>query len=147
MLVVRYTRRMWIRYETSVATLVQFIVGTGLTFLNGGASIISGCTNGADCVSNAFVSLLLIILVIACYATLLGLGYVAQEKRSSRLALLLIGAEAFAALIFLFDAKQAPAIIDKGTNFVSFIIALWVMYIAFNLYRSKGARMVRVRHK
>lgn len=137
---------MQIRYETSIATLVQFLVGTVLTFLTGAASIIGGCRSGggADCVSNAFVSLLFVILVVAVYGSLLGLGYVAQEKRSSRLALFLIGVEAFAALIFLFDARQAPGLIDKITNAASFIIAAWVIFVAFNLYRAKGGRIVKV---
>lgn len=138
---------MQIRYETSVATLVQFLVGTALTFLTGATSIIGGCRSGggADCVSNAFVSLLFVILVVVVYGFLFGLGYVAQERRSSRLALLLIGAEAFAALIFLFDARQAPGLVDKATNAVSFLIAAWVIFVAFNLYRAKGARIVKVR--
>lgn len=136
---------MQIRYETSVATLLQFIVGTAFTFLTGAASIIGGCTGaaGADCVSDAFVSLLFVILVVAMYGFFLALGYVAQERRSSRLALLLITTEAFAALIFLFDARQSPGLIDKTTNAVSFLVAVWVIFVAFNLYRAKGARIVR----
>jgi len=139
---------MWLRYETSIATLVQFVVGTALTFLTGLASIISGCrtSTGADCVGNTFVSLLLIIMVVVGYGFLLGVGYFAQDKRSSKLALLLIGSEAVAALIFLFDARQAPGLIDKFTNGLSFLIALWVAYIAFNLYRARGARIVRKRN-
>lgn len=138
---------MQIRYETSVATLTQFIVGTVLAFLTGAVAIIGGCrsSGGADCVSNAFVSLLFVILVVAVYGFFLGLGYVAQERRSSRLALLLIGTEAFAALIFLFDARQSPSLIDKITNVISLAVAIWVIYVAFNLYRAKGARIVRAR--
>jgi hypothetical protein len=126
--------------------MIQFIVGAALTFLSNAVSIISGCTGGADCVSNAFVSLLLVILVIGAYSLLFAIGYVAQEKRSSGLALLLIAAQAFAALIFIFDARQAPGLIDKITNGLSFLIAIWVAYVAFNLYRAKGARIVRSRH-
>jgi len=138
---------MKVRYETSIATLVQFILGTVLTFLNSVVSIVNGCVGGgADCVSNAFVSLLLVILVVTAYGVLLGLGYVAQDRRSSRLALLLIGCEAFAALIFLFDAKQAPGLVDKLTNALSFAVAIWVVFVAFNLYRAKGARIVRRPH-
>lgn len=138
---------MRIRYETSVATLVQFIIGTALTFLTGVAAIIGGCrsSGGADCVSNTFVSLLFVIMVVAVYGFLLGVGYVAQERRSSRLALLLMGTEAFAALIFLFDARQSPSLIDKITNTISLAIAIWVIFVAFNLYRAKGARIVRTR--
>ena len=138
---------MRIRYETGVATFVQFIVGAGLSFINGLASIISGChgANSADCVSNAFVSLILIILTIVAFGFLLGLGYVAQDRRSSRLALVLIGCEAFAVLIFLFDAKHAPGLVDKTTNALSTLIGLWVIYVSWRLYRSKGARIVKTR--
>ena len=138
---------MRLRYETSTATLAQFIVGTLLTFISGGASIVSGCRvdAGADCVSNTFVSLILIILVVSGYSLLLALGYVAQERRSSRLALLLIGCEIAAGMIFLFDAKQAPDIVDRATNGLALLIAAWVCWIAFNLFRAKGARMVRRR--
>lgn len=147
-LLARYNRYMRVRYETSIATLVQFILGAALTLLNSAVSIVSGCvTKGADCVGNTFVSLLLIVLVVAAYGALLGLGYVAQERRSSKLALLLIGCEAFAALIFLFDARQTPSPIDKVTNALSFVVAIWVALVAFNLYRAKGARIVRARPK
>src|SRR5579871_2110764 len=113
---------MRIRYETSIATMVQFIVGSVLTFLSNAVSIVSGCVGGADCVSNAFVTLLLVILVVGAYGLLLGIGYVAQEKRSSKLALLLIVVQAFTALIFIFDARQSPGLVDKVTNSLSFLI-------------------------
>ena len=136
---------MHIRYETTLATLVQFVIGTSLTFVSGLASILGGCRNvgGVDCVSNTFVSLLLIILVIAGYGFLLALGYVAQDRRSSRLAVFLIVCELFAGLIFLFDAKQAPSLVERATNGLSFVIVLWVCWVAFNLYRARGARIVR----
>ena len=139
---------MRIRYETGTATFVQFIIGAGLSFISGVASIIGGCrgAGGADCVSNAFVSLILIILTVTAFGFLLGLGYVAQERRSSRLAALLIGCEAFAMLIFLFDARQSPAVVDKLTNAISFIVAAWVAFVAVQLYRARGGRIVR-RHR
>jgi hypothetical protein len=138
---------MRIRYETTTATFIQFIIGAGLSFVSGVASIISGChqTAGADCVSNAFVSLLLIIFTIFAYGFLLGLGFVAQDRRSSRLAFMLIGVEAFAMLVFLFDAKQSPAAIDKITNGGSFLIAAWVAWVAWHLARARGGRIVRTR--
>lgn len=141
---------MRIRYETANATFVQFIVGVGLSFISGIVSIVSGCrdSSGTDCVSNTFVSLILIILTVAAFGFLFGLGFVAQERRSRRLALLLIGFEVFAMLIFLFDARQAPATIDKLTNGASFGVAAWVTYVAWRLSRARGGRIVRgrVRH-
>lgn len=140
-------RYMRLRYETGIATLVQFIVGAVLSFVNGGASIIGSCVRSttADCVSNALVSLILIIMTALAFGALWGLGYLAQERRSARLALLLIGCEGFAALVFIFDAKQSPAIVDRLTNVLSFFVALWVMVVAWRLGRAKGGRIVHTR--
>ena len=136
---------MRIRYETGTATLIQFIVGAGLSFLNGVISVVSGCTGSgsADCVSNAFVSLVLIMMTIVAYVFLLALGYVAQERRSVRLAYLLIASELIAALVSIFDARQSASVVDKFTNFISFVAAVWVIYVAWRLARAKGGRIVR----
>ena len=100
--------------------MIQFVVGILLSFVTGGMSIIGGCrgANSGDCVSNAFVSLILIILVAVCYAILLGVGYIAQERRSPRLAMVLMGLEAVAVLVFALDAKHAPDPITLLTNIV-----------------------------
>lgn len=132
--------------KTGVATLVQFVFGTILAFIAGIVSIISGCRNGGvDCATNTFVSLMLIIMTIAAYGVLLGIGYVAQDKRSARLALALIVLEFVGGVIFLFDARHATNIFDLATNLTSFLIAAWVMYVAFRQFRAKGTRMVRRR--
>lgn len=138
---------MHIRYETGIATLVQFIVTAGLSFVSGLASVISGCTSGAnaDCVTNAFVSLVLIMLTVAALAVIAVLGYVAQARRSVRLAWLLMLIEAGTALIYLFDAKQSPALIERITNFIALLIALWVGIVAWQLSRLRGGRAVKPR--
>jgi preprotein translocase subunit SecG len=136
---------MRLRYETGVATLVQFIVATFLGFLNGGNSIITGCHNSSpgECVSNTLVSLVLIILTVMWLGFLLALGYTAQERRSSRLALALIAAESLSALVYLFDAKHTPSILERLTNLIAFGLAIWVIFIAWRLSRAKGGRIVK----
>ena len=135
---------MRIRYETGIATLVQFAAIAGLSFINGLASIISGCRGGAtaDCVTNAFVSLVLIIMLLVGLGILLALGYAAQARRSVRLAYTLMAAEAFAAAVFLFDAKQTPSLVERLTNFLSFLVSAWVIFVAWRLSRAKGGRIV-----
>lgn len=125
--------------------MVQFIAATGLSFINGGASIVGGCGSGlgADCISNALVSLILIILTILFLAFLLVLGYAAQERRSSRLAQVLIAAEAVAALVYLFDTKHSQGILDRATNFAALLLALWVIVLAWRLARARGGRIVK----
>jgi preprotein translocase subunit SecG len=140
---------MHLRYETGVATLVQFIIATAFSFLNGIVAIIGGChgKSTTDCVSNSLLSLIVIILVVFYFGAVLALGYVAQERRSTNLARLLIAVELFTALVFLFDATHSPEILERITNFVSFLIAIWVIILAWRLSRAKGARIVKSRSR
>lgn len=136
---------MFLRSKTGTATLVQFILGTALSFLSGIGSIIAGCRHGGvDCVTNSFVSLLVVIMLVGGYGILLALGYVAQEKRDPRLALALMACESFAGLIFLFDTKQSPDLFSKLTNLLSFGIVVWVLFIAFRQFRAGSGRMVHI---
>lgn len=138
---------MRIRYETSVATLVQFLAGVALSFVDGVASIAGGCfhTNSVDCVSNALVSLIVMLGAVVLFGVVLGLGYVAQARRSVHLAYVLIGAEIAMGAIFLFDAKHAIDAVTVITNVLSAGIAAWVIWVAWNLSRTRGGRMVRAR--
>ena len=138
---------MHLRYETGIGTLVQFIATTSLSFISTMVSIIGGCTGGfgASCVSNALVSLILLILIILALGFLLVLGYAAQERRSSRLAKLLIGAEILAAVIYLYDTQHALSILERLTNLASCLLAIWVIVLAWRLSQAKGGRIVKVR--
>jgi len=136
---------MRVRYETGVATLIQFAAGTILAILSGGASVISDCLHqpGVDCATNTFVTLLLIILTAGALAVLAILGYTVQARRSPKLAYILMMIEAGAALIYLFDAKQSQSLVDRATNFLSFLLAAWVIWVAWQLARAKGGRIVK----
>lgn len=139
---------MRIRYETGIATFIQFIVGVLLSILTNGVGAIGECrsTSAGECVSNLLVSLILIIIITVWLGFLLLLGYAAQDRRSPRLAMILMGAEAFAALIYLFDAKHAPDWLSRATNFISFLIAAWIIFLAWRLVRAKGGRIVHRQH-
>lgn len=135
---------MRLRYETGAATLVQFVVGVGLSFIGAAASIYNNCHNhsAADCVSNSLVSLVLIILSAAILGSIAAFGYVAQERRSTRLAFILIGIEGVAALIYLFDAKHSLGLLERVLNLISFAITGWVVVVAIGLAQSRGRRIV-----
>src|SRR5689334_24419757 len=95
------------RYETGVITLVQFILLSLLGIANGLNSIVSTCrATGHDCISNMIVSLIFFIITTAWFAFIWILGYAAQERRSRRLAQMLIAAEVAIALIALFNARH-----------------------------------------
>lgn len=138
---------MRLRYETGIGTLVQFIATSLMNFVSTLVAIIGGCigNSSASCVSNALVSLILLIIIIFALGFLLVLGYAAQERRSSRLAKLLIASEALAALIYLYDTQHATNIFERLTNIVSCLLAVWVIVLAWRLSRAKGGRIVKVR--
>lgn len=135
---------MRIYHQTTIATIIQFVVGSALSFITGVGSIASGCygQSSADCVTNTFVSLLLVLLTVGAYGALVAVGYLAQARRSKRLALLLIGLEAGAMVVFSFDAKQSPSTVDRFANLAALAVAAWVAFIAFNLFRSGNSRVV-----
>jgi hypothetical protein len=135
---------MRLRYETGIATLVQFVFGVGLSLIGGAASVINGCHGhaAAECASNTLVSLLLIIITATVLAAIAAFGYIAQERRSTRLALILIGIEGMAALFYLFDAKQSLGLLERISNLISFVVAGWVVVIAVALAQSHGRRIV-----
>jgi hypothetical protein len=140
---------MHLRYETGIGTLVQFIATTVLNFVTTLISIIGECTGGfnAACVSNALVSLILLMIIVFALGFLLVLGYAAQERRSSRLAKLLICAEALAAVIYLYDTQHAVTLFDHITNLFSCLLAIWVIILAWRLSRARGGRVVKLRSR
>ena len=136
---------MRLRYETGIGTLVQFIATTAMSFLSTLVSIIGGVD--ANCVSNSLVSLILLIIIIFALGFLLVLGYAAQERRSSRLAKLLIASEILAAIIYLYDTQHALNVLERLTNLASCLLAIWVIILAWRLSRAKGGRIVKVRSR
>lgn len=131
------------KYETAVITLVQFILLSLLGIANGLNSIVSTCrTDHGDCVSNTIVSLIFFLLTAGWFAFIWVLGYSAQERRSRRLAQVLIAAEAFIALIALFNAQHHTDILGLVTSVIDLVLAVWIITLAWRLMRAGGGRIV-----
>jgi len=134
---------MKLKYQAGVAALVQFIVMTLLNFINGVSGSVQECTSqNSDCLGNILLSLLFFMVLTAWFAFLSVLGYAAQDRRSKRLAQLLIAAEAGVALIALFDARHYPSYLGLITSLVDAGLAIWVGLLAFRLMRANGGRVV-----
>lgn len=132
-----------IKYETGVITFAQFIVMSLLGIPNALNSIITTCRHtGHDCVSNLIVSLIYFILLTAWFACLWLLGYAAQDRRSKRLAQLLIAAEGLVLLVSLFDVKHHNDALGFVTSLIDLVFAGWIILLAFRLMRSGGGRIV-----
>lgn len=131
------------RYETGIVTLVQFILLSLLSLANSLNSIISTCVkHSGQCIENMIPSILLFILVTAWFAFIWVLGYTVQERRSRKLAVVLIGAEGMVALVALFSIKHHSDWLSAITSTIDLVFALFVMVLAFRLFLSGGGRVV-----
>ncbi len=130
-------------YQTGIATLVQFITLSLFGFANGLDSVISTChSTKGDCVINLLVSLVFLILTMLWFGFVWVLGVTAQDRRSRRLAQALIAAEAAIALVAAFNARHHTDILSLVTSLLDFVLAIWIISLAYRLIRSGGARIV-----
>ena len=134
---------MKLKYETAIATLVQFITLTILNIATGADSIVTTChSSHSDCVSNMLVSLIFFLLTAAWFGFVWILGYAAQDRRSKRLAQVLILVEILIAIVALFNAKHHNDLLSLVTSLVDIALAIWVITLAFRLMRAGGGRIV-----
>jgi len=129
-------------YQTGIATLIQFITLSFLGMANGMNSIVTTCRHDSgDCMNNVFVSIIFFILTALWFGTVWILGTLAQERRSKRLALLLVGAELLIAMVAYFNARHHTDILSLVTSLIDLVLALWIITLAVRLIRSKGERI------
>lgn len=132
-----------ITYQTSIATFIQFILLSLLGIANGANSVVTTCrTDSTNCVSNLIVSLIFFILTALWFGAIWVLGSIAQERRSRRLAQLLIAVEAGIALVAYFNAKHHNNILGLATSLLDLGLAVWVIFLAYRLMKLGGGRAV-----
>ena len=134
---------MRLRYETGTATLIQFIVLGLLNIATMIGSTVTACRTDSDCLGSFFLNFIFYLLLVAWFGILCVIGFGAQQKRSKRLAQILICAEGLTALVSLFDAKHHNDFLGLITSAADFILSVWIVTLAFRLMRSGGGRVVR----
>ena len=138
---------MKLTYQTAIATLIQFIALTVLTFINEAVSVITTCSkNNGSCVSNLISTLIFFMLVAIWFAAIWILGFNAQDRRNKRLAQLLIAAECCIAIVALFNIKHHENWFGLLTSIIDFGLCIWVITLAFRLMKSGGGRIV-IKHR
>jgi hypothetical protein len=144
---------MKLTYQTAVATLIQFITLSFLGIANGANSVITTCRHdSSDCTSNLIVSIIFFILTAMWFGIVWIIGYGAQERRSKRLAQVLILAELIILVVAYFNAKHHTDLLSLSTSLIDIVLSIWVITLAFRLMRSGGGRITakqrsRERHK
>jgi preprotein translocase subunit SecG len=129
-----HTRYMRLKYETGTATLIQFTTLALLGIPDAIVSIISSCSKPhTACVTNSFFSVVFFILVTGWFCTVWILGSITQQRRSRRLAWLLVA---------LFNSRHDSNVLTRGTSVLDVLLAAWVIFLAVRLARAKGGRIV-----
>lgn len=134
-------------YETGPATFIQFITLGLLNIATGLQSVAQTCQKaGDDCLGNFLISFIFYLVVLAWFGGVAALGFLAQARRSKRLALLLILAElAIAGVAFMnirLNLRYDHGWLTLFTSAVDLILAIWIITLAFRLTRASGGRVV-----
>lgn len=141
---------MKLTYETGTATLIQFIVLGMLNILTGLDSIVQTCRHDSpNCLENVFTSFVFYVLVIAWFAFVCVIGYAAEQKRSRRLAQVLILAELLIAFVAFFNIRlnlrYENGLLSLFTSVADLILAIWIISLAYRLMRAGSGRVVTVK--
>jgi hypothetical protein len=141
-----------LKYQTGVATLAQFIVMSALNFINSVAGDVQSCTSDGGCLGDVVLNLLYFLLVAVWFGFIWVLGYTAQDRRSKRIAQVLILAEAAIALVALQDTRGNIAhthhdILGFFTSVIDLGFAIWVITLAWRLMRAGGGRVTTARSR
>ncbi len=134
---------MRLRYETGTATLIQFGVVTLLGFINQVIGIVKSCLeDSSQCVGDSVLSLVFVVLMAVWLGIVSVIGYAAQDKRSRKIAALLIGCELLILAVASFNAQHSTVLFEKLTSVVDAAIAIWIIVLAFRLIRAGSNRIV-----
>jgi hypothetical protein len=134
---------MRLRYETGTATLIQFGVVTLLGLMTQVIGIVKSCLeDSSQCVGDSMLSLVFVILMAAWLGIVSVIGYAAQDKRSRKIATVLIGCEVLILGVASFNAQHSTVLFDKLTSVVDAAIAIWIIVLAFRLVRAGSSRIV-----
>lgn len=138
---------MRLHYQTATATFIQLAVMTLLTMIGGIKDVASNCENAGECVTNSFLWIIIVFMLAGWYVALFAIGYFAQEKRSYKLARLLILGELFTAFIALMLFRNPSSFYGGAAALIAAILALWVTVLAYRLYKARGSRITTASKK
>ena len=133
---------MKLTYQTGIAALIHLAVISVFNVANGVNSSVQRCTNGSsDCIGNIITNMLYFMVITFWFTFLWILAAAAQDRRSRKLAFLLIGAELMVIAVSLFNAQNHNDYLGLTTSLVDATLAAWVAFLAARLFISGGGRV------
>lgn len=133
---------MKLTYQTGIAALIHLGVITLFNILNGVSSSVQQCTDsGRDCIGNIITSMLYFMVITIWFAALWILAAAAQDRRSRKMAFVLICAEGMVILVSLFNVRHHNDILGLITSLVDAALATWVALLALRLFIAGGGRV------
>ncbi|HEU4984148.1 MAG TPA: hypothetical protein VFT58_00795 [Nitrososphaera sp.] len=134
---------MRLRYQTGTATFIQLATAMFLIVINNVIAFISACTEeSSECAITAMFSLVFIIMSGLWFLAVSAIGYGAEDRRSGKLAYVLIIAELMT-IAAAFGFFQHPSNWFSGLSaLVIIVLAAWIIVLAWRLSRAKGGRIV-----
>jgi len=133
---------MAVKYQTGISTLAQFVTITFLNIVSLVITSVQGCVKSpGDCVGDTTLNLLYLLVLAGWFAFLWVLGYATQDRRSKRLAQLLIAAETVVFLAAALDAKHHPDILGLLTSLADLGFAALTILLAWRIWHAKGGRV------
>lgn len=137
---------MKLTYQTGIATLIQLIVLSALTFISQIFSVVDTCTkDDGNCLGNLATSIILYLLVAIVFGSIWLIGLGAQHQRSKFWAWLLVCIEGFIALVSLFSIKLSlhthKNILGITASLAIFAISVWTITLAYRVTRFENRRI------
>lgn len=137
---------MTLRYETGIATFIQFILASLFILVTQiGSSVVTCFKDSANCVGNLFPSIIFFILIAVIFGVIWLIGFAAQDRRSKRLAQLLILIEGAFALLALLSIKlnaSSRSLLGLIGSFSMLVLSVWIISLAGRLRRAGQGRVV-----
>jgi hypothetical protein len=133
---------MKLTYQTGIAALIHLAVITLFNVVNGVHASVQQCRGPSDdCVGDIITSMLYFMLITTWFAILWIIAAAAQDRRSRKLALLLIAGEGMVFIVSIFNAQHHNNLLGLTTSLVDATLAAWVAFLATRIFIAGGARV------
>ena len=134
---------MKLTYETGIATQVQFIIISLLNIATQITAAVTSCHSKKDsCLTGTFSAAGYFMVIVLWFGFIWMLGYMAQQRRSRKLSICLIGVEFLVLVVSVANARHHTDLLGLVTSLIDALLAAWVISLAVRLMLAGNRRIV-----